>query len=187
MKKLIHRYLNENYLMIGNRGLFRNTSHSMSLGSPSIIADLKKVFGLTRKELKWYLKSWIRNQNRNFDFNDWWTPPISIFTSWVPIAGRAAIASTISQDLVSVEPMEGPSGQLFYLNYQYAASIDPIETFNPRINVADRYGSATIRENRYEGISVRGHGNIEEDGTVTRMLNDWINLKNEQTQIQHEQ
>ena len=93
----------------------------------------------------------------------------------------------MSLDLVSVEPMSAPSGISHWLDYQYTASIDPIETFNPRRNVADRYGRATIRENRYEGISVRGRGNIEEDGTVTRMLNDWINLKNEQTQIQHEQ
>lgn len=143
--------------MIGNRGPFRNEQFSMKLGPSSIIADLEKVFGLTIKELKWYLKSWIRKQSRNFDFNDWWTHT-SIILNWIPIV-RSAITSTISQDLVAVEPMSGPTGQLLYMDYQYTASVDPIETFTPRINVASRYGSATINENAYEGIKVTGELN----------------------------
>ena len=158
--------------MIGNRGPFRNEPFSISLGSPSIIADLKKVFFLTRKELKWYLKSWFRKQNRNFDFKEWWAPP-SIFSTWIPF-GRKPIASTISQDLVPVEPMIASSGQLFYMDYQYTASIDPIETFTPRRNVASRYGRATINVNV-----------DDESRGAAQILNDWRNLINEQ--IQHEQ
>jgi hypothetical protein len=161
MKKLIHRYLTENYRMIGNRGPFRNEPFSMLLGSSSIIADLEKVFGLTKKELKWYVKSWFRNQNRNFDFNDWWTPKTNhLGNIFIPFVSRV-VASTIGEDLIPVQPMEGPTGtgQLFYMDYQYTASVDPIETFNPRRNVASRYGSAIINENAYKSIKVTGELN----------------------------
>lgn len=87
--------------MIGNREIFRNTSHSMLLGSPSIMADLEKVFGLTRKELKWYLKSWIRKQNRNFDFNEWWTPPIIRFLLPIDFTPKRGIAERYGKTAIN--------------------------------------------------------------------------------------
>jgi hypothetical protein len=181
MKKLIHRYLSETFFI--EKGKIKAFLNPWSVSSDILIKDLNNIFDLNKKELKWWVKSWVRKQNRNFDFNDWWTPKINhLGNIFMPFVSRVA-ASTIGEDLIPVQPMEGPTGQLLYMEYQYTASIDPIETFTPRINVASRYGSATINENAYECITVRRYGNVEEDRTVTRMLTDWTNLINEQTQI----
>jgi hypothetical protein len=65
------------------------------------------------------------------------------------------------------------------MDYQYTASIDPIETFSPRRNVAGRYGRATINENAYEGI--RLNVNVDnESRAAAQILNDWRNLINKQ-------
>jgi hypothetical protein len=138
MKKLIHRYLNENFFI--KKDVIRYSSTPWSVSSDILIKDLNKVFDLSKKELKWLVKSWVRKQNRNFDFNDWWTPKINTCDNlFMPFVTRV-VSSTIVEDLIPVQPMEGPTGQLFYLDFQTSTNPDPIETFTPRRNLANRYG-----------------------------------------------
>jgi hypothetical protein len=138
MKKLIHRYLNENFFI--EKDIIKYSSTPWSVSSDILIKDLNKVFDLGKKELKWLVKSWVRKQNRNFDFNDWWTPKINNFDNLFMPFVRRVVSSTIVEDIISVGPMEGPTGQLFYLDFQNSINPDPIETLTPRRNVANRYG-----------------------------------------------
>ena len=86
MKKLIFRYLNENYgwkydalILLQPKELvhFRN-----------LIKDLTTVFGLTKKQTKWYVKSWVKKTNSRVDFNTLWRNTTFILgAKWTPVAG----------------------------------------------------------------------------------------------------
>lgn len=61
MTNLIHPYLTRYYRVQDD------------LIQPNgIIKDLSLVFGLSKKQLKFYIKGWVRKQNRGFDFNKCW-------------------------------------------------------------------------------------------------------------------
>jgi len=75
MNKLIKKYLSDNYIIIGPIIMpfhYNDDSDSIQIFSTTLTNDLSKVFGLNRKELKWYIKGWIKNKSKRFDFNDWW-------------------------------------------------------------------------------------------------------------------
>ena len=165
MKKLIHRYLTENYRILGNRVY---TDKAYSLSSSSFVIELEKVFGLTKKELKWYVKSWIRKQNRNFYFNLWWSPP----TYFKPVAwSLRGFGRTIGEDLVSIQPLDHPTGQLFYMDYMFG--IDPVnEEFRPRLNMAGRYSSGVVDPNLYSNINV--DFNPTDSNPVGEILNFYL-------------
>jgi len=76
MKRLIHRYLNENFY-IKNGFLYStkkpdNLDFIIGVTSVSLATELKQVFGLTQKQLKWYIKSWILSKDKNFNFKPYW-------------------------------------------------------------------------------------------------------------------
>ena len=41
----------------------------------NLISVLTSVFGLTKKQLKPYVRSWARKKDKSFDFNKFWNPP----------------------------------------------------------------------------------------------------------------
>jgi hypothetical protein len=47
--------------------------------SINLVSELNEIFGLTRKQLKWYIKSWILSNNRNFDFKTYWAFKFSVY------------------------------------------------------------------------------------------------------------
>ena len=78
MKKLIHDFLNSNFsvkdkLVIGENGV--------PCRSNKVSQTLTLVFAYSRKELKWYIKSWIKKQDKSFDFNKWWSK-ITFNVTW---------------------------------------------------------------------------------------------------------
>ena len=86
MKRLIHRYLNENYGW--KYGALILLQPKEFVNFRNIIKDLITVFGLTKKQTKWYLKSWVRKTNSKVDFNTLWRNATFILTAtWVPVAG----------------------------------------------------------------------------------------------------
>lgn len=164
MKKLIHKYLSEYYYIKENEIL--NLKSDNDVTSYIMVLHLGKIFDLNKKELKWYVKSWIKKQSKGFDFNRWWTPPK--YNIYIPLAKKIA-ARTISTDLVNVQPMEGPRGELLYINHQYggmdagyvyAPYIPVIET--PQIEldhatpdrIAARYANREVNPNLYGEINV---------------------------------
>ena len=121
MKKLIFRYLFDNYYWYDNK-LWSNPERRATVRS--ISDDLQLVFGLTEKQTKWYIKSWVRKQNKAFNFNAWWK---RIYGIHYPLI-RRLMARQISTDLVEVQPMSAPTVTLQYFGlnlenenvYEYA-------------------------------------------------------------------
>ena len=123
MKRLIHRYLNENYFL-KNGFIYRvsepsNTDFIIGVTSVSLANELKQVFGLTQKQLKWYIKSWVLSKNKNFNFKAYW------FNYGIKIPGNLKAG---------------------YVYAPYIMSITPIvienHNFQPRESVSSRYATA---------------------------------------------
>ena len=178
MNKLIHRYLTENYRILGNRVY---TDKVYKLSSSTFVSELEKIFGLTKKQLKWYVKSWVRKQNRNFDFDLWWSPSFNFIT--LPLVSRS-FGQTITQDLVTVQPLDGPTGQLVYMDY--IIGIDPavVDEFNPRQGILSRYARTEVNQNYYRTINVDFNQIDSNAVAVDEMLNGWRNLINEQLEYE---
>lgn len=70
MKKLIHGYLSSCFYLKGGK-LYKTTNQI--LNSKELTNNLTLIFGLTRKELKWYIKSWFKKQDKSIDYNKWWS------------------------------------------------------------------------------------------------------------------
>jgi hypothetical protein len=128
MKKLIHNYLSKFFFIDGNN--ICRIERNNILSSNALVEELDAVFGMTKKQLKWYVKSWVRKESKSFSFNRYWSPPK--FSSFFPFVKRIS-AQTIGTDLVSVQPLAAPSGQLMYLDYTYNAEPDQGLVFAPYI------------------------------------------------------
>jgi hypothetical protein len=70
VKKLIHKYLNSNFSIKDGSLIDNNSSY---FKSTRLSQALTLIFGLTHKQLKWYIKSWVKKQDKSFDFNKWWS------------------------------------------------------------------------------------------------------------------
>ena len=85
MKKLIFKYLFDNYYWYENR-LWSNPEQRATVRS--ISDDLQVVFGLTEKQTKWYIKSWCK-RNPRFNFNKAWAAKLLVRFETVEIrSGR---------------------------------------------------------------------------------------------------
>lgn len=109
MKRLIYRYLYGTYYWLDNR-LWSGPNTYASIRS--ISDDLVIVFGLTKKQTKWYLKSWCK-RNPKFDFNKAWKDVIKL-----------------NVKSVEVRPMQAPICGTQYLDagYVYAPYIPVLQT-----------------------------------------------------------
>lgn len=74
MKKLIFRYLFDNYYWLDNQ-LWEHPDKGASVYT--ISEDLQTIFGLTEKQTKWYIKSWCK-RNPRFNFNKAWAAKLSL-------------------------------------------------------------------------------------------------------------
>ena len=68
MKKLIVNFLNANYFL--SKDKINKKCEGLDYLSPT--AAISTIFGLTEKQVKWYLKSWIKSINKGFNFNTYW-------------------------------------------------------------------------------------------------------------------
>lgn len=173
MKKLIHKYLNEYfYVAADNVSRINNNSRFYPVSAHHLVLELTKIFGLDKKELKWYVKSWILKHSKSFKFNPWWTP-VSRFDVYIPLA-RQVHAQTIASELVAVQPLGEPRGILNYLEYHRADTafdqgyvyapyipvdvtpevVDPAN-FNPT-EITSRYATRTINPNYYGTLDHNG-------------------------------
>lgn len=112
MKRLIHKYL-DRYYHVEKDSVY--TNEKVYRSSNWLCLELTMIFNLSRKQLKWYIKSWCKKKRKSFNFIKYWKykfdfvlPPIGILHT-----------SLVGCDPVAIEPMAVPSGQLFYLDYGY--------------------------------------------------------------------
>lgn len=69
MKKHIYRYIYKNYYWLDN---YLWVGPNQKTSFKKLSDDLCIIFGLTRKQTKWYIKGWCRYSNKCYDFNTTW-------------------------------------------------------------------------------------------------------------------
>jgi len=154
MRKLIHKYLSQNFCIVNGQVLSTSSfpTREIVIFAGGLTDELITVFGLTKKELKWYVKSWIKGQSKSFNFNRWWKPPFGDIA--FPMIRQISSVS-IGTHLIEVQPMPMPSNNLFYLNYLYGETpaICPSD-FNPQRGISRRYASVQVNPDYYEQINI---------------------------------
>jgi hypothetical protein len=120
VKKLIFRYLNENYGWKYDALILLQPKELVNFRN--LIKDLTTVFGLTKKQTKWYIKSWVKKTNSRVDFNTLWRNTTFILgATWTP---------ELAQDVSAFE-----AELTTMLSEQIAAEIDR-EILNRMLNLA---------------------------------------------------
>jgi hypothetical protein len=181
--RFIYKYLSAHFVLKSGKIIpqNRNTPYYYEVDNlRTLIEELSKVFGLTKKQLKYYIKGWALKQNRNFNFKEWWSPtpePISnggFGAVVLPMVTRIN-SQLLGQDLVAVQPLEAPRGLLFYMDYQVGRVDEPNQ--NGRVYPREQFQNAienaeeTNRNERIHGVL--DHPQVD---ATTRMMGEWANL-----------
>lgn len=193
MEKLIHNYLSQTYVLdlheitrytvfkFNGDALYKINDESKfrSFESPNILlSELNTIFFLSDVELKPIILSWAKTLKENVKLDKYW----EYIDSLLPIS-RNVVAKTVGLDLVSVQPMSAPIGQLIYLDYQYG--VDPIdETMSPINRNSRAYDDETYRQNVLQmaehyntttNIEMTLNDRDNENG-VYKAIQEWSNL-----------
>lgn len=120
MIKLVHSYLTKNYIV--TKGVdgdylvyYINTNPLELVYWFKLSTELTSIFSLDEEEIKLLVSHWAYSINEEANLKVYFeTAPLSF-----PSVTRV-VASLMSNDLVSVQPMAAPRGELFYMDYQYS-------------------------------------------------------------------
>jgi len=125
MEKFVQQYLSTYFYIkaseIGNDGIYYvnddrriPTPHSGS----KLIKEIVTVFGLEDIDdsVKIIINTWAATIKPDVDLEFYWKTMDDLFG--FPITHQIA-ATTIGLDLVAVQPMDGPRGELLYMDFQY--------------------------------------------------------------------
>lgn len=126
MEKFIYTYLSENYYIqtseVGNQGIYQKHDSRripVPFNGDRLVKDVVTVFGVTKDEAHRYIYEWSRLVEPDVDLTFYWKMADEFSNTLFPVIQRVA-ARTISQDLISVQPMSAPTMELQYLDYVYS-------------------------------------------------------------------
>jgi hypothetical protein len=159
MKKLLYKYLNAFYVLgkngRGNYVIFKKENDVIKYDDEKLIKELVEIFGYSYTRSKWAINSWAKTIIPHVDLSNYWSTRYSI---GFPIVTSVS-ASLIGGDLISIEPMSAPTGNLFYLDYQYGQIDHPTPDYqigvpkprNPDRNEIIRKWQASGLLDSYDG------------------------------------
>ncbi len=126
MEKFIYTYLSENYYIqtseVGNHGIYQKYDDRripVPFNGDRLVKDVVTVFGVTKAEAKGYIYRWALLIEPNVDLEFYWKTSEDLFNFIFPTIQHLS-ARTMSQDLISVQPMSAPTGDLLYIDYVYS-------------------------------------------------------------------
>lgn len=135
MKILVFNFLNQFYKVdsIYDKNiliLIKSEDKKEIVYADDLLKTLKNIFFLEENTLKDFINEWALNLNKKFKLKDYF----GYKKLFIPV--NLATGYTISQELVSVLPLSGPSADIFYYNCVYTgttAQIDMSDTFRDRL------------------------------------------------------
>ena len=127
MIKFIYNYLSKYYYIktseAGNDGIYYFYDERVIpvpfIGS-KLIEEVSNVFGLNSDGSLEVIISWALSIKPDINLEFYWK--ITEFDSILPVAMRVA-SHTIGLDLVSIQPLEAPIGELKFMDYTYGEQI----------------------------------------------------------------
>jgi hypothetical protein len=138
MKRYVQSYLSSLFYIstseVGNDGVYSLTDdrkYKSPVYGEGFLKELIDIFGCSEEETKTIVYEWAIEQKSDVNLTFFWSTKEDILSGIFPIIERVA-ARTIAQDLVSVQPMNTPTGELLYYDVYYRAEI-PIENINVNI------------------------------------------------------
>ena len=150
MKKLLYKYLSAFYVLDkqtnGYYAIFKDEGDRLvKQNNDNIVKELVEIFGYGYTRTKWTIDSWGKTIIPHVDLRYYWGLRYLDDTAFEFPVVRSISSSLIGGDLVSVKPLSAPTGNLFYLDYQYGQldhqtpnymlATDPVDD-NPHISVA---------------------------------------------------
>ena len=119
MEKFIQEYLSLYYKIahseIGNAGVYdinKNPKYKAPESSKNILKEISQVFFLSEEDAKNQVELWAITIDPEVDLDFYWKTINELF---FPTVNRVH-ARTIGMDLVSVQPMSAPTGELMYFD-----------------------------------------------------------------------
>ncbi len=122
MNKIVYKYLSEYYYIdkseMGNDGIYTNRDfrqYKAPIRGLTIITELSNIFNLTPEISKNIIIAWSIEKFTNINLEFYWKTPSDFL---LPLAN--AIASRrLTQDLVSIKPIDTLTGNLRYVDTIY--------------------------------------------------------------------
>lgn len=115
MKRLIFRYLNENYEL--HKYTIRNIHDGRIKASKPLMKDLIKVFFLKEKELKRYFKSWCMSKRKKFQFKQYWNTKEVMLTGFSGFSGYTSISGVTYTVTNTMDRPREPEPERKAVNY----------------------------------------------------------------------
>lgn len=127
MEKFVQQYLSDFYYIktseVGNDGIyFINDDRRIPtpFNGSKLIKEIVTIFCVNEDDVKTQIESWAISIKPDVDLEFYWKTMDDLFG--FPMAHQIA-ATTIGMDLVAVQPMDGPRGELLYMDFVYG--VDP--------------------------------------------------------------
>jgi hypothetical protein len=166
MQIIVQSYLSKHYEIatseVGNDGIYLKSDtreHRIPTYGDKLVKELVTIFCLEDGLLKTYIDDWAVSIKKDIDLEFYWKTQEEIA---FPHISRV-ISSLMANDIVAVEPLAAPRGELLYMDYQYSAG-------TPNINgrVYDRQDmNDAIR--RWENVIDR-MGELDHPNNLTNLL-----------------
>jgi hypothetical protein len=130
MESIIHKYLTRHYELSSSEEASKKLRLTVTYGiyhreqtewgkkeayNVDLLDEIEKIFGVDELKAKAYVNNWAKSINRKINLSEYW----SKLKSLMPMAMKVA-AQTIGRELVSVQPMNAPTGLLTFLDYTYS-------------------------------------------------------------------
>lgn len=96
-----------------------------------LLKEITTVFGVSEDQAVYFITRWVGTINRHADLHWYWKQKPETKLDFPNAVRVAAIAMGL--DLVSVQPMSGPTGKLNYLDYRYSADTIDAPNANGRV------------------------------------------------------
>lgn len=133
MQKFVHSYLSASFVIrrtetkndgkisiFGFDAIFpksKGETETSFIYGNKLIKELVLAAYIDEVRLRKFINEWVKINYPNADLKLYWLQLEPEF----PRVDRV-VAQTVALDLVAVKPMDGPTGQLVYLDYQYSGN-----------------------------------------------------------------
>ena len=191
MEKFVQQYLSTYYYVktseIGNDGIYY-VNDDRRIPTPhnggKLLTEIVTVFGLEDVDdnIKIIINDWAATIKPDVDLEFYWKTTEDLIG--FPIVQRI-MAQTIGMDLVPVQPMDGPRGELMYIDYQYDNN-EPIALVsghtgksgpkNNRIYDEETFRQNVMQLHENQQNHIVGELDHSSDSVMQRAIDKWSSL-----------
>lgn len=167
MRYLIFKYLNRHYYVCNNTVYKKSGDLAVTRSRGTLCYELRNIFNLTNRKLKWFIKKWCYKHSPYFDFKDFWETKYvfgsftgtsymdagMIYAPYLPTISIGTAVASGFNNIIGCDPavLDHPSiitaGQHTYTSYTAS-------TYGT--GMTSRYGAQVVNPSNYEIIQIGG-------------------------------